>query len=136
LYVVQLLIDTQILIWFQLGHSQLNPIVSELLSDRSNEIYVSDISLYEITIKQTIGKLNELSVNIEDIMSVAKQDDFQFLPVTHKQLQNYRAVPLFPTHRDPFDRLIISVSKTENLPLISADIKFDLYKDFIQLIKA
>jgi PIN domain nuclease of toxin-antitoxin system len=133
---VQLLIDTQILIWFQLGYPQLNPIVAELLSDRSNEIYVSDISLYEITIKQTIGKLNELPVNLEDIIAVAKQDDFRFLPVSQKQLLNYRDVPLHSTHRDPFDRLIISVAKTENLPLISADTKFDLYKDYIQLIKA
>lgn len=133
---MQLLIDTQILIWFQLGHSQLNPIISELLSNRLNEIYVSDISLYEITIKQSVGKLNELPINLEDIIAVAQQDDFRFLPISHKQLLNYNTVPLYPVHRDPFDRLIISASKTENLPLVSADIKFDLYKDYIQLIKA
>lgn len=133
---MQLLIDTQILIWFQLGHSKLNPTISEILSDRRNDIYVSDLSLYEITIKQSIGKLANFMISLEDVIAVAAQDDFRFLPLSHKHLLNYGNVPFIQDHRDPFDRLLISTAKSENLPLISADTKFDYYKNYIQLIKA
>lgn len=133
---MQLLIDTQILIWFQLGHNQLNPTISDILSDRHNEIYVSDVSLYEITIKQTVGKLDGFSASLEQIIEVANQDNFRFVALSQQHLLNYKLVPFHTEHRDPFDRLIISTAKTENLPLVSADAKFDYYKDYVQLIKA
>ncbi|MBB5284951.1 PIN domain nuclease of toxin-antitoxin system [Rhabdobacter roseus] len=45
------LIDTQILIWFQLNENRLSPRLYDLLSDRQNQIYVSQINLFEIAIK-------------------------------------------------------------------------------------
>ena len=44
-------------------------------------------------------------------------------------------VPLHNQHRDPFDRLIIASAKTSGLTLLSADEKFELYGDYVSLIK-
>lgn len=51
------LIDTQILIWYQLNSGGLHKSNYDLLTDRKNNIFVSQISLFEIAITQKIGKL-------------------------------------------------------------------------------
>ncbi|WP_257670976.1 type II toxin-antitoxin system VapC family toxin [Parapedobacter tibetensis] len=132
---MEVLIDTQILIWFQLNHPNLGKNAIEVLTNRRNTIYVSDISLYEITIKQTIGKLMDFDIDIMDIVSVGKEDGFTFIPLSHDGLATYVDVPLHENHRDPFDRLIIATAKANNLTIVSADEKFDLYKHYVSLIK-
>ncbi|MCD0487157.1 type II toxin-antitoxin system VapC family toxin [Pedobacter sp. MC2016-14] len=131
---MKLLIDTQILIWFQLNHPQLKSEIVKLLTDTKNDVYVSDISLYEIAIKQTIGKLPDLQASIHDVISVALEDGFSFLPLSQEHINNYKHVPLFPDHRDPFDRIIISTAKFEKMTMVSADEKFIQYKDYLELI--
>ncbi|GLU50670.1 type II toxin-antitoxin system VapC family toxin [Dyadobacter frigoris] len=130
------LIDTQILIWFQLDDKRLSNEILSLLMDVDNFIYVSMISLYEIAIKQKTGKLSEFPASIEDIISVSNQDGFEILPITEKHISNYSRIPLSETHKDPFDRLILSTALTENLIIISADDKFKLYTTQIELIIA
>lgn len=61
------LIDTQILIWHQLNSEKMNPRFFSLLNDASNTICVSPISLFEIAIKQKIGKLPELDTLIAEL---------------------------------------------------------------------
>ena len=133
---MRLLIDTQILIWFQLNHPHLKKSVVELLTDLKNDIFVSDISLFEIAIKQTVGKLTDFQVNIQDVISVAKEDGFTFLPLSHEHINSYGQVPLFADHRDPFDRIIISAARFEKMAVVSADEKFIQYKDYLELIEA
>lgn len=130
------LIDTQILIWFQLNDKQLKPNIRAILTDTNNQIFVSDITLYEIAIKQKINKLQELYATLNDVIVVANQDKFQFLPISHIHFLAYDGVPLLSDHKDPFDRLIIATAISENIPIISADEKFKLYDSFINLIEA
>lgn len=130
------LIDTQILIWFQLNDKRLSNEILDLLTDVNNSIFVSLVSLYEIAIKQKTRKLPELPVSIEDIISVASDDGFELLPITPIHISNYSQIPLLEIHKDPFDRLILSVALTEKLIIISADDKFKLYTSQIELITA
>ena len=131
---MDILIDTQILIWFQINHPDLGKTALESIKNLNNTIYVSDVSLYEIAIKQTIGKLTNLTVSIQDVISVAMSDDFRFIPLDHSAISAYSDVPLHDEHRDPFDRLIIATAKVNRLTLLSADQKFQLYTDYIPLI--
>ena len=73
---------------------------------------------------------------IDDIVLVAQQDKFHFLPISHTHFLSYDSIPLFDNHKDPFDRLIIATALSENLTIISADEKFKLYLPDIQLIEA
>jgi PIN domain nuclease of toxin-antitoxin system len=61
------LIDTQILIWYQLNSPNLKAEIAEILKHKDNLIFVSDISLIEIVIKQKIYKLPEFNIDINDI---------------------------------------------------------------------
>jgi PIN domain nuclease of toxin-antitoxin system len=130
------LIDTQILIWFQLNDSQLKPAIYNIIIDVNNTIIVSDVSLYEIAIKQKIKKLPDLLASLEDIITVANEDGFSFLAISHSHLKYYENVPLLAEHKDPFDRLLIAVALAENITLISSDEKFVQYIPQLKLIKA
>lgn len=130
------LIDTHILIWFQLNDRRLKSTIYEILVNPENQIVVSDVSIFEIAIKKKINKLEDFKASIEDILIVAKEDAFQILPISHNHLSSYDGVPLFDEHRDPFDRLILSVAISENLTVISSDEKFKLYQHLIKLIEA
>lgn len=128
------IVDTQIFIWSIISPTKLSDQVKELL--QSHQVFVCHISLFEIAIKQKIGKLPELTLSIDDLIHQATIDNFSFLPITASHISSYDTVPLIESHKDPFDRLIIATAIAENLPVISADEKFQLYKKMITLVEA
>lgn len=122
------LVDTQIFILIISNPNKLPARIIEYLS--KNEVYISHISFYEIAIKQKIGKLPELSLSIEQLVNQAKIDNFNLMPITIEHITNYNSIPFFDNHRDPFDRLLLSTSFHENIPIVSLDENFKLYKDY------
>ncbi len=130
------LIDTQILIWYQLTSNKLNPGIYELINDARNVIFVSAITLFEITVKQKIGKLPEFEMPISALSEIVSRDGFTLLDLKTTHIATYADIPLLPQHRDPFDRLLLATALSENIPVISADKNFTLYQPQIQLIVA
>ena len=128
------LIDTQILIWAILGDEKLSDRNQKLLENSQNEIFISQITLIEIAIKSKLNKLPNFNYSINQLIDKVKQIDFQILPIKNDHINTYNSIKLFDNHRDPFDRLIISTSVFENIPIISADEKFKNYTDIIELI--
>jgi len=88
----------------------------------------------EIAIKQRIGKLPELTIEIEELIEQLIKDNFQILPIKNEHIAAYNKIPLFEYHRDPFDRLLIATSFSEKIPLISSDKNLELYKDLVEII--
>ena len=131
---MKVLIDTQILIWYQLYDPKLHANIYDLLTRLENTVYVSQISLVEIAIKQKIGKLPELDVSIGTLVSLIEQDGFVILPLQTQHIEVYSEIPLFPEHRDPFDRLLLAAALSENIPIISSDGNFELYKQQVQVL--
>ncbi len=127
------LIDTQILIWTLISPEKLTEQTKQIL--QANEIFVSQISLFEIAIKQKIGKLPELSLSIQSLSERMAQDNFNILAISINHLETYNAVPLLTNHRDPFDRLLLAIAMSENMPIISADTHFSYYESHVKLIK-
>lgn len=130
------LIDTQVLIWFQALDSRLKPAIYKLLTDLQNEIWISQVSLFEIAIKQKLKKLPELDLPISRIIELTENDEIGILKITNNHIAAYDTLPFLPEHRDPFDRLILATALVENLPVISSDRNFRLYVLQIQLIEA
>ena len=129
---MKLLIDTQILIWYQLYDPKLHANIYDFLTRLENTVYVSQISLVEIAIKQKIGKLPELDVSISTLASLIEQDGFIVLPLQTKHIEAYSMIPLFHEHRDPFDRLLLATAFSENIPIVSSDGNFGLYKQHVR----
>jgi PIN domain nuclease of toxin-antitoxin system len=121
---VNLLLDTHILLWYLEGHANL-PIVQRLqIEDRRNQVAVSVASLWEITIKISIGKL-ELMDDLATIEAMLLQQGINILPIQTAHLQQLLSLPFH--HRDPFDRLIIAQALAEEMTLVSSDSAFSAY---------
>ena len=129
---VSYLIDTQILIWTLVTPSKLAQPVKNALKNET--IFVSQISFFEIAIKQKLGKPPELDLTIEQLTSFIERDGFNPLSIQNKHIDAYANIPLLPNHRDPFDRLLLATAFSENMPIISADENFALCQPQIQLI--
>jgi PIN domain nuclease of toxin-antitoxin system len=131
---MRILLDTQILIWFQLNDPQLPERLRTLIEDPQHDVLVSDLSFIEITIKQTINRLPEFAVLTDELAAVTERDGFIILPLARQHIAAYRKIPFHNDHRDPFDRLILATALAENIPVISADEKFQRYSDLVAVI--
>lgn len=119
------LLDTHTLIWFISGDNQLSTRCRKLIEDSNNEIYLSIASLWEMAIKHSIGKLN-LSQPFNKLFPLQLiENDILLLGITLDHLYDVCDLPLH--HRDPFDRIMVSQARIEDLQLISADSMLDGY---------
>lgn len=122
---MRILLDTHVLIWLVEGDKNLSTVARSTIEDEDNSLYLSIASLWEITIKLSLGKLDlQLSVD-EMVESFLIPGGIEILQIETGHLSILRDLPLH--HRDPFDRLIIAQAQAEKMTLISADGVFDLY---------
>ena len=126
------LIDTQVLIWSLTSIGKISVSVKTILEN--NSIYVSQVSLFEIAIKQKIGKLPELTASIKDIIKRVESDGFILMEIKNEHFDGYEKIPLIDDHRDPFDRFLLATALSENFPIISADEKFQQYIPLVNVI--
>ncbi len=118
------LIDTHVFIWFVENSANLLQSVKDLIEDENSDIFISIASLWEISIKTSIGKL-PMSREFEDLIDVLNENLIEILPITFEHTVENNKLPFH--HRDPFDRIIIAQAIVENIDFISADAAFDDY---------
>lgn len=119
------LLDTHSLIWFLSGDNQLSAHARQLIEDESNEIFVSIASLWEMSIKVSLGKL-DLNQPFQQLFPAQLENNsIAILSISMSHLSALCTLPFH--HRDPFDRLIIAQSLFDNLPVIGVDSAFDSY---------
>ena len=121
---MRVLIDTHVLIWYLNGDKVLPSRTADILSNNDNKLFVSTISLWEIAIKISLGKL-ELSLSLKQIEEYLKDKDVELLDIKFEPLIKLLDLPHH--HRDPFDRLLIAQAISEKLTIISADRHFAAY---------
>jgi len=118
-------IDTHVFIWLMNGDNSISEKALSIIQNPDNEIFISDASFWEISIKIKIGKLQYLQ-SFENLQVYTVNNNISILPLKfeyYKQLLNLNL-----HHRDPFDRIIIAQSIVENLTIITIDEKFKLYE--------
>jgi len=118
---VRYLLDTHILLWWLADSSDLTKSARETISKRENFVMVSAASIWEIRIKQGIGKI-QLPPDFEVIVAEAP---FEHLSITSRHAHAVFELPLL--HRDPFDRLLIAQAQCENLTLLTHDRNLAVY---------
>jgi PIN domain nuclease of toxin-antitoxin system len=131
---MNILIDTQILVWSFDVYSPLSKRHKELLEDTSNRIFASQISLMKLAIKKSLGKLPEFVPDIRMVANQLLNNGFDLLKLTDEHIFSYQHLPLFQEHRDPFDRFLIAIAKQENFTIITTDLKFQLYSSLVQVL--
>lgn len=118
---MRLIIDTHIFLWALAEPEKIAPAKRAAIEDEANIIHVSAISIAEIMIKSSIGKL-EIDF---DPLDMAIQSGFDLLDFTAQDAALLKALPLH--HKDPFDRMLIAQSINNHYPIVTDDGKFPLY---------
>jgi PIN domain nuclease of toxin-antitoxin system len=114
--VKRLLLDTNVVVWLLLNdRDAVSGAAAEALADERNVVSLSAVSVWEIAIKRSLGKLQ-----IEPGWTRAlARLDFEPMPVTSLHAEHVEHLPWH--HRDPFDRLLVAQAVSERHALVSAD---------------
>jgi len=121
------LLDTHVLIWAIESPEKLTADARSVIEDSGNQLLISIVSFWEISIKVGQQKL-KLSTEYYPWARLALEIlPASILPVTLEATEKQRQLPSY--HRDPFDRMMIAQAIVNDHPIISADEKFDLYGD-------
>ncbi len=127
---MRVLLDTHTFLWIEENHPSLSTRVFELIRDRTHDIFLSHVSIWEIQIKLSVGKLStKLPLN-ERVALAQSTNGLGLLPIEPDHIYTLNDLPFH--HRDPFDRLLIAQAIHEGLPTLSKDEKFQAYP--IQLV--
>ncbi len=123
------LLDTHVLLWSLLVPEKINENIRKIILDTDNDIFVSKISLWEISLKYSLGKLELSGVIPEELDEKIINSGYKIIEIENQELLSYYKLPKVE-HKDPFDRMIIWQCIKNNHILVSRDTKFDLYKTF------
>jgi PIN domain nuclease of toxin-antitoxin system len=122
---MDVLLDTHTLMWFLNGDSELPVSTRKIISTPDNRCFVSIASIWEIAIKLSLKKL-KLKSDFNALTKLLLDNEIEILPIQFNHVQELLDLPYH--HRDPFDRVITSQSRVENLVLISRDKALKKYK--------
>lgn len=112
---MRLLLDTHVLLWAmldadRLGHS------SKTMIARADEVFVSSVSLWELAIKNSVGKL---AIDLAKLEAAVLAAGYRPLPVAWAHALALGGLP--PIHRDPFDRMLVAQAISEPMHLLTPD---------------
>ena len=122
---MNLLLDTQTLIWWRYGHRKLGPRARAAIERGATSVQVSVASAWEIAIKWRTGRLTLPAPPDRWVPTAIASSGFEVLPIA---LDHALAVADLPEHHpDPFDRLLIAQAQIGALTIVTADAVFGDY---------
>jgi len=122
------LLDTHVLIWAISDPNKLSKKVKEILEDTKNKVLVSSLSLWEISLKFSLNKLDLGGMFPQDFLKYILEIGFDLIPISAEEASTFYLLKS-DWHRDPFDRMLIWQAIKQNVILISKDEKVAKYKD-------
>ncbi len=115
------LLDTQVLIWWLRNAPELGENTRAIIANPRNRVFVSAVTLWEIQIKRTIGKLQAPA----SLLGIVKECGFSILVMDGHHAEQVGTLPRH--HRDPFDRMLIAQARLEELILVTSDKQVNQY---------
>ena len=114
------LLDTHVFLWSISKTDELSRKAISAIKNENNEIFLSTISLWEISIKVRIRKLELKGIHIKDLPGIIEQMDFKIINMETEDAIGYSLLKE-NTHNDPFDRMLIQQCINRNMVMISKD---------------
>ena len=118
---MKLLLDSHALLWWWQDDPALAAPARRAIAARSTEVWVSAATIWELAIKQALGKLEAPA----DLEAAVADEGFKGLPVTLGHAQQAARLPRH--HADPFDRLLVAQATAQGLTLVSRDARLAAY---------
>ncbi len=126
---MKILIDTNILLFILFDDAKLSKKEIEIISDDNNEIIVSSISLFEISLKYSINKLELNNITPDKIPDLLISNGYMIEDIDYITYSSYYKLPS-EFHKDPFDRLLIWEAIRKEYNLLSKDRAFVNYEKY------
>lgn len=115
---MNLLLDTQVVLWAAGAPDKLSAKARSMLEDSDNRLLFSAVSLWEVAIKSELGRA-DFRADPHLLRRGLFDNGWEELPVT--SLHTVEVTHLPPIHRDPFDRMLVAQARTEGFTLLTAD---------------
>ena len=128
---MKLLLDTQLLLWAAGQPERLSMTARKLLNNPRHELLFSAASLWEITIKNSLGR-DDFRVEPRLLRRGLLDNGYTELPITSQHVVSVDTLP--PLHKDPFDRLLVSQALCEGVTLVTADTQVARYPGVVRKV--
>jgi PIN domain nuclease of toxin-antitoxin system len=122
------LLDTHVLLWARLDPAKLTKAHKAILQNTETKKVISSISIWEISLKFALGKLDLGGHSPEEFLQSAINIGLEVVSPEPSVFASYHRLSQIPEHRDPFDRMLIWQSIQSQMTLLSSDSKLSLYK--------
>ena len=126
---MKLLLDTHGFLWSLFNPEKLSKGALREIKSPDNDVAVSVVTFWEISLKYALGKLELTGVKPEQLPDFADQMTFETLPITAVEASSFHKLPRL-SHKDPFDRIIIWQAIQRRMTLVSKDRDFKAYRKF------
>jgi len=126
---MRFLLDTHSFLWTLFSPDKLSKRARTSILDPENEVFVTVVSFWEISLKYALGKIEMKGLNPEDLPAAAKEANFETIQLEPGEAASFHRLPRIG-HKDPFDRLIIWQAIQRDFFLISADREFSAYQEY------
>ena len=122
------LLDSHAFVWYAVGDgARLPHPVIEKIDRRQSAVWVSVATLWELTIKSSLGKLGLPAAPVDMLADLTRENAFGLLGIKPDHLRSLQQLPFIADHRDRFDRMIVAQASAEGLTLVSRDRKLHNY---------
>ena len=122
---MKLLLDTQILLWAAGQPERLSAATRRQLSDPANELLFSAASVWEINIKNSLGRA-DFRVEPRVLRRALLDNGYIELAITSEHAVSIDSLP--DLHKDPFDRILVAQAVTEGITLLTSDAQLARYR--------
>ena len=126
---MRFLLDTHSFLWTVFEPEKLSRAARKMIEDPANDVLVSVITFWEISLKYNLGKIALEGVGPEELPRIAEEMALEILSVSPNEAATFHRLPRL-VHRDPFDRLIIWQAIQHKMGLISKDRSFRGYQKY------
>jgi PIN domain nuclease of toxin-antitoxin system len=121
------LLDTHIALWYLISPEKISNKARSVLEDINNEIVLSAVCFWEISIKYQVKKLYLNTKTPQDIYLYFYNNQFTIIELTAKDTSSIHQLAA-DYHRDPFDRMLIWQAIQNNFILITDDECIKMYQ--------
>ena len=121
------LLDTHYVLWTLFEPTRIDKEVKKIFDDNNITKYVSGITLWEISLKYSIGKLELERTNPYEIYEKIEESGFKSMQIENHLFSSYYKLSKKDNHKDPFDRMLIWQAITNDFILITNDKKIEQY---------
>lgn len=123
---MNILLDTHSLVWAFTDTGKIPATLYQKLLDDQNEVYYSQASLWELSIKYRLGKLVIAGMSPEELYNEIEKSFLKCKLLSNDELVSFYRLPI--EHKDPFDRLLIWQCIQSSLYFLSVDGEVDRYQ--------